>query len=248
LTARYDVLVAGLLVGKATVTGTIDEKSYKMSLNANVTGLVGALAGGKGSATSSGALANNRVLSNGYALRASNGKLSRVIQIGMSRGDVSKVVVTPPFAEAADRVPVTAAHKQDVSDPLAALLMPMSHSNPMNKANCSRTIRVFDGAQRFDVKMAYAGTENVNIKGYSGPVLVCSARYTPLGGHFPKRPATQFMVNNRELSTWIAPIAGSNVLAPVRINVKTQVGLVAIVAKQFPGAAANDTPTASTGQ
>jgi hypothetical protein len=185
------------------------------------------------------------MLSNGYALRATNGKLSRVIQIGMSRGNVSKVIVTPPFTEAPDRVPVTGAHRQDVSDPLAALLMPMSHSNPMNKANCNRTIRVFDGAQRFDVKMAFAGTEKVDIKGYSGPVLICSARYVPLAGHFPKRPATQFMVNNRELSTWLAPVAGSNVLAPVRINVKTQVGMVSIVARQFPGAAAGDQPTAS---
>jgi hypothetical protein len=247
LTARYDVMVGGLLVGKATISGDVSADSYSLSLNASMTGLVGAIAGGKGSATSSGAIAGQRVVSSGYALRASNGSQSRLIQIGMARGNASSVNVTPPFVASPERSPVTAAHKKGVVDPLAALLMPVKGANAFDKANCNRTLPVFDGAQRFDIKMSFSRIAKVKIKGYQGPVLVCSARYVPLGGHFPKRPQTKFMIENKGLSAWLAPVAGGHVLAPVQINVRTAMGETVIAARQFPGDQDN-LATASTGQ
>ena len=247
LTAKYDVLVGGLQVGRATITGTVSDSRYKLNLNAAMTGLIGAVAGGKGAASSSGSFSKGRVMSGGYALNASNGSQNRTIRIGIASGTVGQVIVEPPFTTSPERSPITAAQKRGVVDPLGALMMPQLAADPFDPANCNRTIPVFDGAQRFDVKLSFSGTEDVKVKGYTGPVLVCSARYVPLGGHFPNRPQTKFMVENRDLSAWLAPIGGTTILAPVRINVKTALGMTVIAARQFPGAV-DAAPTASIGQ
>ncbi len=245
--ARYDVLVGGLLVGKASISGDISQGAYKLSLNATMTGLVGAITGGKGSAASSGVISGGRVLSSGYALKASNGSQSRSIQIGMSGGNATRVVVSPAFVVSPERAPITDQQRKGVVDPLAALLMPVKGGSPFAELNCNRTIPVFDGAQRFNVKLSFARMDEVKVNGYQGPVLVCSARYVPLGGHFPKRPQTKFRVENRDVSAWRAPVAGGAILAPVQINVKTAVGNTVMIARSFPGAQ-DVVPTGSVGQ
>ncbi len=139
---------------------------------------------------------------------------------------------------------MTDAHRRGVNDPLGALMMPVKGGDPFDPGNCNRTLPIFDGAQRFDVKLSYARTENGEDQGLSGPTLVCAARYVPLGGHFPKRPQTKFMIDNRDMSVALAPIAGGEKLAPVRISVQSAVGTTTIIARSFPGAA-DETPTAS---
>ncbi len=171
MSARYDILVGGLLVGKATISGDISKTGYSLNLSASMTGLVGAVTGGKGSATSAGSFSNGRAISGGYALRASNGSQSRVVRIPMSGGNASKPVVTPPFVTSAERAPITDAHRRGVTDPLAALLMPVKGKNPFAKENCNRTLPIFDGAQRFDVKLSFSRFAEVKVKGYEGPYL-----------------------------------------------------------------------------
>jgi hypothetical protein len=247
LNARYDILVGGLVVGKASISGEVGPKSYSLSLSASMTGLIGAVTGGKGSASSNGRFSGGRAVSGGYALRASNGSQSRTVRIAMSGGNAQRPVVDPPFVASPERAPVTDQHRRGVVDPLSALLMPVKGGDPFDKANCNRTIPVFDGAQRFDVKLSFARFEDVNIKGYRGPALVCAARYAPLGGHFPKRPQTKLLIENRELSAWLAPVEGGAVLAPVQINIKTAMGMMTISARNFPGAQ-DLAPTASLGR
>ena len=111
-----------------------------------------------------------------------------------------------------------------------------------NAAACNRTLPIFDGAARYDIKLSQAGTRQVKIDGYSGPVAVCQARYVPIAGHRALRPSTKFMAENREISTWLAPVAGTNLMVPVRISVKTMIGTAVIEASSFkvdPGVTAS---------
>lgn len=81
--------------------------------------------------------------------------------------------------------------------------------------------------------LAFVGTRNVQTQGYSGPVAVCAARYTPIAGHRPDRPGTKFMAENRQMEAWLAPVGNSGVLVPYRIAVRTMVGTTVIEAKEF---------------
>jgi hypothetical protein len=100
-------------------------------------------------------------------------------------------------------------------------------------AACNRTIPVFDGYARFDVKLAYAGQRIMKLRGYEGPVSVCAARYIPVAGHRPGTKGVVFMQNNKQLEVWLAPLEGARVELPLRISVATMVGTTVVQATNF---------------
>ncbi len=234
---KYLITVAGLHIGTAQLSGQISAQSYRALLNAQLTGLAGALTSGRGAVQVSGSFQGQRAVSSGYALTANNSQISRTIQIGINAGNITQVAIDPPFEPKADRVPVLDHHRRGIVDPVSALMMPaVGQGDLLAQENCNRTIPVFDGVQRFNVEMTYSATQTLNEprKGYVGHALVCNARYVPLAGHRPL-PATTYMVNNREMSVWLVPVDGSRALIPFRIQVKTQLGNMVIEAQSISG-------------
>lgn len=237
--AQYGITLAGLQIGKASLSAAISGSSYTLNVSSALTGLAGAVSGGRGAATAKGNVAGRNVLTNGFSFSASNGKAQRTIQIAAASGSVRNVVIEPPFepGAAGDRIPLRDSHKIGVLDPVSALIMPSRSADALDKANCERRIPVFDGAQRFDVVLSYAGTRQVKSdNGYTGTVLVCQARYVPVAGHRPDRRVTKFMEANRHMDAWLAPVNGGKLLVPYRISVKTMIGTTVIEATSFnPG-------------
>lgn len=234
LTADYGIWLAGLPLGSAQMTTAVEGEAYKLQLEARLTGLAGVLTSGRGGATASGTLGGSRPNAAGFSVltRASSAQVA--ITVALAQGNVSKVDIDPPAEPKPDRVPLTEAHKRGVVDPLSALLMPIGRrGEPTDAANCDRTIPVFDGWTRFDIALTFAETKIVDQAGYKGPVLVCSVRYVPIAGHRAERPATRFMAQNRDISVWLAPVAGTRVLVPLRISVKTTLGTNVIEATRW---------------
>jgi hypothetical protein len=233
--ATYSITLAGLTIGRASLSGVVENGSYNINISAALTGLVGALMNGSGSGTARGGLGGALPLSNGFAVTATNGSASRTIQIGASGGNVRGVIIAPPLALPMEgRIPLRDQHRQGVIDPISALVMPVLNGNPLDQANCERRLPVFDGTQRFDVVLSFAGIRNVQSEdGYVGPVLVCTARYVPVAGHRPDRRAVKFMTENRNIDTWLAPVNGGRALMPYRISVRTMVGTSVIEARRF---------------
>lgn len=235
--ASYSITLAGLTIGKASLSGVIEQSGYTLSVSASLTGLIGAVAKGSGSASSQGNMGVNTVLTNGFTVIASNGKQTRTVRINASSGSVRSISVEPPFEPAADeeaRVPLRDAHKASVIDPLSALVMPARSADPMDRSNCERRLPVFDGTQRFDIVLSFAGIRQINGEaGYKGPALVCSARYVPVAGHRPSRRAIKFMSENRDIDTWLVPVNAGKAFMPYRISVKTMIGTSVIQANRF---------------
>lgn len=230
--AQYTVSLAGLTLGTATLKGNITPSKYSLNAQANLTGLAGMVTGGKGAAAATGVINGSAIVPGNYSLSAANSEMTRTIQMGMSSGTVQQVVVNPPLEPKEDRVPVTAAHKVGVLDPIAAIMMPAKSGSPQGA--CERSIPIFDGAQRFTITLSYAGTRTVRaMDGYSGPVLVCKARYTPVAGHRSERPAVKYMANNRDMETWLAPSGAEGIYIPFRVAVKTMIGTTVLEATKF---------------
>ena len=230
--AQYAVSLAGLSMGSATLTGTVTPTRYNLSAQAHLSGLAGMVTGGKGAASATGNLSGGRVVPGNYSLTASNSEMTRTVQMGMSNAGVQQVVVNPPLDPKPDRIPVTGEHHRGIVDPLAAVLMQASSGSP--EAACNRKIPVFDGAQRFDIQLSYSGTRNATTQdGYSGPVIVCKARYTPIAVHRSERSAVKYMANNRDMETWLAPSGVEGVYLPFRVSVKTMIGTTDIQAVKW---------------
>jgi hypothetical protein len=240
--ARYRITLAGLSIGTAELSGEISPQGYQVSLRASLTGLAGAVTSGRGAVSVRGSFAGTRTISSGYALTASNTSMTRTIQIGMAGGNAGVTAIQPPFDPRPDRIPVTESHKRGVTDPVSALVMPATAADVMSPEQCNRQLQVFDGVQRFTITLSYADTRTINSTrtGYVGQALVCNARYMPIAGHRPI-PATEYMINNRDMSVWLVPVEGARVLVPYRISVQTQIGLSLIEADRIEGLASEAT-------
>lgn len=232
LDAKYEVSLLGLTLGTASLTGGIDDRSYSLDVAAKLTGLIGGFTGGRGSGEAKGALGGARPSPASFAINSANSSESRTVRMAIGGGAVQAVEIAPPIDAKADRVPLTDAHRRDIVDPLSAFLMPVNTKNGLSGA-CNRTLQIFDGAARYDIKLSPAGTREVKLEGYSGPVAICQARYVPIAGHRALRPSTKFMAENKDISAWLAPVAGTNVMVPVRISVKTMIGTAVIEASSF---------------
>jgi hypothetical protein len=83
-------------------------------------------------------------------------------------------------------------------------------------------------------------------KGYQGPVVVCAIYFLPIAGHIPERSAIKYLVEQREMEVWLAPIVGTRVMVPFRISIPTPVGLAVLEATQFVSAAMSRAASAKT--
>ena len=241
LHARYGVTLLGLPLGKASLDGEVAGQTYKISINARLTGIASVVSNSKGAAVASGAFLRGLIVPSAYANTSANATQTRTVRVAMSGGSVKGVDISPPIDPSPERVPLTDAHTRNIVDPLSAMIMPVPGTEPiMGPAACNRTIPVYDGFTRFDVTLTYIGQRQVKAKGYVGPVSVCAVRYTPIAGHRNRKPV-QFMAQNKDIEVWLAPVGANRVLVPFRISMATMIGHLNIEADEF-SAAAKATP------
>jgi hypothetical protein len=234
LRANFNVSIIGLPIGTAFAVAKLDPNAYKIDVRVKLTGVAAMVNKTEGAATGSGALANGAVLSNAYANTTANSTETRTVRMGLNAGNVRAVDISPPFLDMGQRVPVTDAHKSGIVDPISALLMPVPAGQPLIGASaCNRVIPVYDGLVRFNVTLRHVGEKTIQTKGYSGPVSVCAARYTPVAGYKPDSKSTQWMANNKNMEVWLAPLENAHVVAPVYVSIATSAGTLNIRANEF---------------
>jgi hypothetical protein len=235
--ARYSVRLAILPFTFATgnLKATIPDKGrYTVDFSASGAGF-------KMNGKSAGVVQANMLWPVSAALDTSDSEETRKIRLALSRGRVRQEIVTPPIPYRADRVPITQEHRKNVTDPISALFMPvLSKGGPAEPGNCDRNLPIFEGTERFDIKLSYLRIEMVKTdKGYSGPAVVCRATYKAISGHRAKS-SVQYMEQNRTIEAWLAPIEGTNMLVPWRVSMGTKVGTLILQATEFTTAEAGD--------
>ena len=232
--AQYALSLMGLPIGQASATGVIDGRSYRLEIGMHTSGLATLVNSTKGAATATGKYSPEGLAPASFAHTIANATEQRTIRMSLSDKSIRQVEIDPEPWDASMRLPVTEEHKRHVFDPLSALLMPVPAGQELvGPSACNRTIPVFDGITRFDVHLTYVETRVAKTKGYVGPVSVCSARYRPISGHRPDSSSTKFMAENREMSVWLAPLSGSRIVVPLRIDIRTAVGMMSIDALEF---------------
>ena len=234
LTTHYGITMLGLTIGSANVSGQFTNNAYKIEASTKLSGFAAIVSSSKGSAVSTGALVKGQVLASTYATTSANSDITRTVRMAINSGTVKAIDIAPPFEDRPGRVPLTEESKRGIIDPLSAVIMGISADQPLvGPTACNRTLPVFDGYTRFNIDLTYVGTRQVKTRGYAGPVSVCAARYVPLAGHRPERSATKYMINNKQIEIWLAPVEKAHVAVPYRISVQTQVGMLVIEAQEF---------------
>lgn len=233
LKAHYALSLMGISIGNAYASGVLD-RNYRIDISMRTTGLANLVNNTKGAATASGGMTAAGPSPAAYANTTSNEEDVRTVRMSLASNAVRMVEVKPEPWDADQRIPVTDGNKRRVVDPVSALIMSVPQGQELTgPAACNRTIAVFDGVTRFDVALSYAGERSASTAGYSGPVAVCSARYTPIAGHRPDSKSTRYMAENRDMNVWLAPLPESRVVVPIHIDVKTGAGDLVIEASDF---------------
>lgn len=236
LEARYRMSLAGLELGRASFLLEIGTKGYTASGSARVTGVMQAVSSGKGSAGARGTVERGGALSpQSFAMDAESDKKAEAIRLAITANAVKGVTVEPPTTPAKDRVPVSDDDKKGVLDPMtAALILVPGTNDPLSAAACDRTLSIFDGRQRYDLSLSYVRMDKVKAeKGYEGPAVVCRVAYRPISGHRPSRAGVKYMMENKDVYIWLAPVAGTRVLVPFKVSVATMIGTAEMEALSF---------------
>ena len=232
--ASYTMGLNGITIGRFTLDAQVERANYTMSIRGTTSGLSRLVSDGTGLLKSSGQIVGASVKPDDYYLDTTeNGQTSSVVNMRMRQGTIVSVAALPPLPVKADRVPLLPQHKHKIIDPLSAMIAPLYPAN-MGRA-CNRTIPVFDGWQRFDIRLFYKSTAEVKGEGgsYSGTVYVCGARYVPVAGHRPSRDAVKFMEANTNLEVWLAPAPEIGLMLPFRMQIGTEAGVLTIHASRF---------------
>lgn len=239
LDARYEASVAGIQVGKGSWVIDIAEDQYSASASGGSTGLLKAVAGGSGTSASQGRMVNGQFAPVSYTATITSDKKSETIRIQLVGGNIKDTSIEPEPEPTPDRIPVTDAHRHGVVDPMTGSLVRVGGTaDPVGPEACKSTASIFDGRMRYDLRLDYKRLETVTAKGYQGPVVVCAIAFRPISGYVPDRPAIKYLIAQRNMEVWLAPIAGTRVLVPYKVLVPTPIGMATLEATQFVSTAA----------
>jgi len=237
LDASYTISFARVRVGDITATVVVGDSEYTIFARGRVGGVMKVLLDGEASFTTHGTIKDGHPVPTTFTSKiVPNAETSDVTMV-LDEGSVKELAATPP--PSLDRVPVTEANRQGIVDPLTAMLFSAAApAEGLSQEACRHTLPVFDGHQRYDLKLAFKRMEKVTAEqGYAGPVVVCSVGYEPIAGHRASTPLVKYLSEGREMEMALAPVAGTRLLAPVRVSVLSMLANIVIEASRFEATA-----------
>jgi hypothetical protein len=235
LTAQYALSLAGLAIGEGEWTVDLGKDRYASQSSGRFFGLWRVILGGDISASTRGTMGQARLVPSGYTANFSSDDDVVDVRMIFQNGVVSALETKPPPPAVPDGIPVGPAHLRGAIDPLTAGLIPMSGTGDvLTPAVCQHTLPIFDGSHRFDMALSFKRMDNIKATaGYQGAAVVCAMAYRPIAGYRPGAFRVEYLQNNRDMEIWFAPIAGTRVVAVIRISVPTTFGTAALAATRF---------------
>lgn len=240
---RYSVTLAGLPVARAQMTLTAVADRYTSQVTWRTSGLVDIFAGARGDATASGQLGHGRPQPSTYTLASGEGRKAVKVMLAMAGGAVKAAEAQPPSRQTPDLVPLQPRHRIDVLDPISAVLMPADAGSTDGGKVCDRTLPIYDGWTRYDIRLSPKATLPNKRPGVTGPVVVCAARYVPVAGHRAQHKTTRFMEANEDLSVMFGHLEKADVWVPLKVSVRTLVGTAEVEVDQIAAIGADKTAT-----
>jgi hypothetical protein len=226
--ADYRIYFAGIPLANASLTLRMKGGAYGASIKMAPTGLGTIVSASRTRVEAGGRVRGRRVEPARYRVSSKDHRREILVEMDMNRGTVSSLHAWPPLKPSPDRVPVKRAHMRGIVDPLSSGLMPWPSGRRLDGRACDRTLEIFDGWTRYDVRLSHRRTERVSIGDYEGPAVVCGARWVPVSGHRPNRDAVKYLEANRGLEVMLVPIPEENVLIPAGVEIETRNGHLSI--------------------
>ena len=246
LDARYEVTLGGVPFGRGAWHINVSDDQFTSAVSGTTTGFMRMFSTGRGTSASRGAVVNGGALNaSSYSSSIATTQKYDEVRMQLSSGTVKDYMAEPPSSPDPERVPIEAAHRRGVVDPMtAAILRVPGNGDTFVPQACNRKLAVFDGRMRYDVQLGFKRLDRVRSdKGYQGTVVVCSVVFAPVAGHIPSRPVIKYLTELRQTEVWLAPIAGTRLMVPYRATLPTPLGQGVLQATQFVTVPQSTRPT-----
>ena len=217
----YTVSLSGLPLARADVAVSEPAGRYDLAVAWRTAGLANVFAAAKGTVTASGRLDARGPSASSFHLAGGSDAAPVDVRLGLAGGAVGAAAVAPPADVGGGRVELTPAHKRGVVDPLSAVLLPWTGAP---ERLCDRTVAVYDGWTRWDVRLTPKATRTDTPAGFDGPVVVCAARWIPVAGHRPTHGPTRDLAANTDIEVALAHPGGRSWWLPIEVSVGTKLG------------------------
>ena len=244
LDATYSATLFGFPIGHISWTVELRNNRFTSAATGGISGLLRIFSDGHGDVSAQGNLSGGEPIASHFALTLIAGKWSDDVRIQF-RGNKAQEYVTALPAPGANQVPITDANRTGVLDPMTALLVPIPGAGKTAVPEaCERTIPIFDGHTRYNLRLSFKRVDTVNNEGvYQGPVIVCAMKFFPVAGYDPKHFLVTYLAAQRDIEIWLAPIAGSRLMVPYRMSMPTPMGLGILQATKFESVPAKSLTT-----
>jgi len=222
----YEISIAGWGLARATLDMTYENGRYDADLLMVPKGVARIVTAVRTSVAAAGEVRGSNVLPSRYKVRATQTSKPVSVDMSMRRGTVTRVSARPPLKRLPGRVAVTNGHKRNIVDPLSSGLMPIRTQD--GRDACKRTLKIYDGWTRYDVRLSFKGHRQVSTEGFSGKVAVCAARWVPVSGHRPAKKEVKYLAANTNLEMTVVPIPDAGVAIPYSVTIGTPNGTIQI--------------------
>lgn len=235
LDARYQVTLGGIPFGTGAWRLHVSDDQFTSAVSGTTTGVMRLFSTGRGTSASRGSVAGGVLNASSYSSSIATSKKYDEVRMQLNSGIVKDYMAEPPNNPDPQRVPIEAAHRRGVLDPMtAAIIRVPGNGDTFVPQACNRKLAIFDGRMRYDLQLAFKRLDKVKSeKGYQGTVVVCAVTFAPIAGHVPSRSVIKYLIDLREIEMWLAPVAGTRLMVPYRVSLPTPVGHGLLQATQF---------------
>ncbi len=233
--AIYNIHWLGTHIGEFKINSTITNRRYTLSATADISVFFGTV-DWHGVTASNGMMTANGPVPQSYSFRYHTDERREAIEIRFQQKMVQDIIINPPSYPAGRSVPITAAHLQNVVDPLSALVL-LSQARLSRRSGegaCNKRIPIFDGKVRYDLVLSPSakGVRHIEPAGrLRGPAYVCRVNYVPIAGHRPGK--NDYATGNTGIEIWLVPVPDAGLLVPYYVHVPTPAGTASLVAARF---------------
>lgn len=235
--ASYEIKFNGLKVGGFEFKSQADAQGYDLQSSGKVSVLFGAMKWSS-NAEARGAFVRAAPQPKDFDFNLKGPVKGGTTKITFAGDSVQNVHMEPPPKIKPDTIPVEPRHLKGVLDPFAAVMaMTRGGGNP-----CPRTIPVYDGKRRIDLKLTPRGQvplQGAQPSDVPTTGIVCRVEYTLIAGHRPG-DETAYMTRNQHIELTFRAVPSANIYVPYQVRATTLLGDIVVFAKRVtissPGA------------
>lgn len=228
--ADYTLSFLGIPVARANFDSTYEGNSYAVTGTVASAGLAAFFDDTHGTISSRGSFGRGTTRPDRFRTDYVSGKKASLVDIRFSGHRVTATQVVPqPRKRGATWIPLGANDLLGVADPIAATII---RASSLDKV-CGRTVKMYDGELRADLKLSEVSRREMSVKGFKGETVTCHMGFQPVSGYRTDKKALTFLRDRSRILVTFAPVGETGVYAPIHATVSTEIGTITVRARRF---------------